>query len=181
MACRGRAGGRLARPAVAPPAAGAPSGSGNAVPAAVAPSGGTDVAPVVASAAVQPAAAPSPGKDLAARVKKGGGAATAAAGTEGTSGAAAASVGTGWRPKACPPPPEASPGPSTLSVTGPCTFQHRGTMSCESVVDDFFISTSRKAARGETLMVYINVENYKGPGSCKNAQMFVSVQDKTSI
>ncbi len=86
-----------------------------------------------------------------------------------------------WRPEACPPPPEDSPGPSSLTVTGPCAFQHRGAVSCEPIADDFYISMSRKAARGATLMVYINVEKYHGPGSYDGAQMFVGVQDKTSI
>jgi hypothetical protein len=30
-------------------------------------------------------------------------------------------------------------------------------------------------------MVYVNVENYKGPGEYKGAQMFVGIQDKNSI
>lgn len=86
-----------------------------------------------------------------------------------------------WRPPGCPPPPEDSDGPSSLAVTGPCTFQHRGSVDCESTADDFIVTMSRKAARGATLMVYINVEKYHGPGSYDGAQMFVGVQDKTAI
>ncbi len=85
------------------------------------------------------------------------------------------------RIEGCPPPPEDGPGPSTLSVTGPCAFQHQGTFACEASADDFYVSASRKAARGATLLVYINVERYKGPGTYKDAQMYIGVQDKTSI
>jgi hypothetical protein len=95
--------------------------------------------------------------------------------------AAAAARSAEWRSQSCPPPPEGASGPSSLAVTGPCAFRHRGAVSCEALVDDFYISVSRKAARGSTLMVYINVENYHGPGRYKDAQMFMSVQDRSSI
>jgi hypothetical protein len=85
------------------------------------------------------------------------------------------------RIEGCPPPPEDTSGPSTLTVTGACAFQHQGTFACEASADDFYISASRKAARGATLLVYINVEQYKGPGAYKDAQMYIGVQDKTSI
>jgi hypothetical protein len=49
------------------------------------------------------------------------------------------------------------------------------------MVDDLYISMSGKAADGATLMAFINVEQYKGPGQYKQAQMFVGVQDKSSI
>src|SRR5262249_54565932 len=96
-------------------------------------------------------------------------------------GAAGTPRTTQWRPEACPPPPEESSGPSSLVATGPCTFRHKGAASCESLGDDFYISFSRKALGAATLMVYINVEQYKGPGSYTRAEMFVGVQDKTSI
>ena len=138
----------------------APTGSVVPPPGAGGPSGGTDPAPPVKSVARAPAAAGSvvtpPGAGGPPRIG-------------------------GWRTEACPPPPEGSPGPSSLSVTGPCAFQHRGAVTCEALADDFYISMSRKALRGATLMVYINVENYKGPGSYTDAQIFVGVQDKTSI
>lgn len=82
---------------------------------------------------------------------------------------------------ACPPPPEKSRGPSTLSVTGPCKFEHTGAFACESRGDDFYVSTKRKAARGAMLVVYINVEGYKGPGDYPRGQVYVSVYDKASI
>jgi hypothetical protein len=96
-------------------------------------------------------------------------------------GAGLASRTAQWRPVGCPPPHENSPGPSSLTVSGPCTFEHRAAVSCESMHDDFILTASREAARGATLMVYINVEKYKGPGSYENAEMFVGVQDETSI
>ena len=81
----------------------------------------------------------------------------------------------------CPPPADAAGGPSTLKVTGPCPFEHRGTFAYERAVDDFYLSMTRKAARGATLTVFVNVESYKGPGTYKAAQMWIGVQDKTSI
>ena len=90
-----------------------------------------------------------------------------------------------WRLEACPPPPEDMPGDSgkraPLVVTGPCAFEHRGAVSCESTGDDFIIAVTRKAARGARLVVYINVETYHGPGSYDHAQMFLEVEDGTSI
>jgi len=92
---------------------------------------------------------------------------------------------TEWRLEACPPPPEDLPGPSAarapLAVTGPCAFEHRGAVSCESTGDDFIIAFTRKAGRGATLVIYLNVETYHGPGSYDGAQMFVEVEDGTSI
>ena len=85
------------------------------------------------------------------------------------------------RPNGCPPPPEDSSGPSTLTVSGPCAFEHKGIANCEWHADDFYLSMTRKAAQGATLTVYINVEGYDGPGQYKSAQMFIGVQDKTSI
>jgi hypothetical protein len=85
-----------------------------------------------------------------------------------------------WR-KACPPPAEASRGPSTFKATGPCAFEHTGTFACEGLADDFYVSTTRKAANGATLTVYINVEKYHGPGDYTAAQMWIGVQDKTFI
>ncbi len=81
----------------------------------------------------------------------------------------------------CPPPPEDSAGGSSLTVTGPCAFEHKGTVSCERLVDDFYLTTTRKAAQGTTLTFFVNVEHYNGPGSYKDAQMFVSVMNKKLI
>lgn len=86
-----------------------------------------------------------------------------------------------WRPPGCPVPREQGAGPSTLEVSGPCALTHHGRFSCESSGDDFYISTTRKGAHGATLMLYINVEKFKGPGEYKGAQVFLGVQDRTSI
>ena len=86
-----------------------------------------------------------------------------------------------WHPQGCPPPPETSPGPGTFTATGPCAFQHHAIVTCEAAIDDFILTMARPAANGALLMVYINVEKYTGPGTYDQAQMFVGVQDKTSI
>jgi hypothetical protein len=86
----------------------------------------------------------------------------------------------GWHPEACPPPPEAS-GPGNLNVTGPCEFHHRAAVSCESYGDDFIVAATRKAANGATLVMYMNVEQYHGPGKYDEGQMFVAVQDGKSM
>ncbi len=88
---------------------------------------------------------------------------------------------TDWRQPGCPPPPEASPGPSAFTAAGPCTFKHRGAVACEALGDDFLVTLSRKAAGGATLMVYINVEHYHGPGDYSGAQIFLGLQDKFNI
>ena len=86
-----------------------------------------------------------------------------------------------WRPAGCPPPAEGAQGQSRLVVSGPCAFRHQGAFNCERIHDDFYISMSRKAANGSTLMVFINVEKFNGPGDYKNAEMYLSVQDRSSI
>ena len=96
-------------------------------------------------------------------------------------GAAAEPQAAEWRLDACPPLPEAGGGPSDFTVTGPCAFRHHGQVGCESLGDDFIVIMSRKAAHGATVMVYINVEKYHGPGVYDGAQMFVGVQHKTNI
>jgi len=96
--------------------------------------------------------------------------------------AAAAPPGDGkWRPQGCPPPSERAGGPGEFKAAGPCAFEHHAVVSCETAPDDFFVTMSRPGARGSLVMAYINVEKYKGPGTYDGAQMFVGVQDKTSI
>jgi hypothetical protein len=82
-----------------------------------------------------------------------------------------------WRPELCPPPPEPSGGDSTLAATGACAFHHRGPMECTSAGDDFVLEATRPAARDATLSIYINVEQYHGPGTYDGAEMLVSVAD----
>ncbi len=95
--------------------------------------------------------------------------------------AAVTTPGSGWHPEVCPPPPEEGTGPSSLTVTGPCAFEHHGAVSCESTGDDFIVTMVRPAADGAQLMIYLNVEHYTGPGSYEDAQMFLSVQHNTFI
>ena len=86
-----------------------------------------------------------------------------------------------WRPAGCPPPSEEATGPGRLIVSGPCAFEHQAAVSCEILPDDLIIAVTRKGARGSTVMVYLNVEKYTGPGTYDEAQMFVGVQDATTI
>ena len=135
--------------------------------------------PVLAIPGVSEAAAVAADKSTPTKEKDGS--QTASSTEAKASGAMAALRTPEWRPVGCPPPPENLPGSSTLKVSGPCSFEHRGTFACEAIHDDFIISASRKAAGGASLMIYINVERYKGPGSYEGAEMFVGVQDATSI
>ena len=148
----------------------APPASTAAASAAVAPP------PIDADAAAARAASSAPATrpvDASAAAK----AKIAAAAAPG----AAALADPGWRPPGCPPPAESGPGPSRLNVSGPCSFGHQGRFSCEKIHDDFYISMSRKAANGSTLMIFVNVEKYNGPGDYKTGEMHLSVQDRSSI
>ena len=86
-----------------------------------------------------------------------------------------------WRPNGCPPPADATTGASSLAATGPCTFQQQRPASCVSVADHFVMTIARKAANNATLMMYINVDGYHGPGSYEGAEIFAGVQDATSV
>lgn len=85
-----------------------------------------------------------------------------------------------FRPELCVLPPEDTAGKSNLVARGPCSFHHEGNVRCRRSVDDFYVAILRKAPGEATLAIYINVETYKGPGSYKNAQMFLTVQDGKS-
>jgi hypothetical protein len=89
--------------------------------------------------------------------------------------------GTPWHLDVCSGEPEPPQGPSTLRATGPCAFEHRAATNCESAGDDFIVAITRKTAGNATLVVFLNVERYRGPGSYENAEMFVAVQDGTSL
>ena len=86
-----------------------------------------------------------------------------------------------FRLAACPPPPEGGPEVSSFTLAGPCAFEQRAAVSCEALFDDFIMIGTRKAKNGATVMIYINVEKYTGPGDYTEAQMFVGVQDKVNI
>ena len=81
----------------------------------------------------------------------------------------------------CPPPSGESTGPSSLAVTGPCAFEVRTAGACESIGDDFIVALTRKAKLDASLVVYLNVEHYHGPGSYDGAQMFVAAQGAKTI
>ena len=49
------------------------------------------------------------------------------------------------------------------------------------MVDDFYAALTRKAKDGATLVIYLNVENYHGPGSYDGGQLFLAVQKGTVI
>jgi hypothetical protein len=88
----------------------------------------------------------------------------------------------GWHPAACPPPAERGGGPSSLKVTGPCAFEHKGAAACEPVGDDFYVTIVRKAKNAAELMFFVNVERYVGPGNYKAPNdVLVSVKDGSKI
>ena len=86
-----------------------------------------------------------------------------------------------WYREFCPPPAEDASGPSKFQATGPCGFQQRSAVYCESSQDDFIIGFVRAALHGATVATYLNVENYHGPGSYEGTQIFVAVQSGRAI
>ncbi|GEM_PF-3153614 len=85
-------------------------------------------------------------------------------------------------PEYCPIPAEESPGgPSSLVAKGACEFEHHSTASCEPIGDDFLVGLTRPAKGGGSLVAFLNVEQYKGPGNYENAQLFVAVQSGKTI
>jgi hypothetical protein len=82
-----------------------------------------------------------------------------------------------WRPELCPPPPEQADGPSTLVVTGPCAFQHKGAMECKVTPDDFIVQATRPGALDTTMSIYVNVEGYTGPGTYQKSQILIGLLD----
>jgi len=87
-----------------------------------------------------------------------------------------------WRPTACPPPDERGSGPSSIKVTGPCAFQHKGEAHCEKDGDDFYVTVWRKARNSAEVMLFINVERFVGPGTYKPPNdIWVSLKDGSTI
>ena len=62
-------------------------------------------------------------------------------------------------------------------ATGACAFRQQGAMQCSATQDDFYLELKRPAARDATLLIYVNVEQYKGPGRYDKAEMLVGVQE----
>jgi hypothetical protein len=87
-----------------------------------------------------------------------------------------------WRPSACPPLPEQGSGPSSIKVTGPCAFEHKGEAECEWTGDDLLATVLRKARNGAEVMFHVNVERYVGPGKYKAPNdVLVSLKDGSKI
>jgi hypothetical protein len=86
-----------------------------------------------------------------------------------------------WITQFCPPPADNTPGPGTLLVTGPCGLEHKAAVRCESSRDDFVTAFTQKARNGASLVAYANVEFYHGPGAYDATQIFIAVQNATSI
>ena len=87
-----------------------------------------------------------------------------------------------WRPSACPPMPEQGKGPSTLKVTGPCAFEHKGEAECEWTGDDLLATVTRKTKNGAEVMFFVNVERYVGPGKYKAPNdVLVSLKEGSKI
>lgn len=86
-----------------------------------------------------------------------------------------------WQAEFCPPPAETAGGPSDLTVSGPCQYKQKAQASCEGSKDDFYVAFTRQAKHGATLVTYLNVEAYHGPGTYEQAQMFIAVQSGTKI
>jgi hypothetical protein len=152
-------------------------------PAAVSPApiGVAAVSPAAARPAETPPRAAGPVPETQAARSSGTAARPPGIGASRSSAEVEPAAATDWRQPGCPPPPEASPGPSDFTAAGPCAFKHRGAVACEALDDDFLVTLSRKAAGGATLMVYINVEQYHGPGDYRDAQIFLGLQDKFNI
>jgi hypothetical protein len=83
-------------------------------------------------------------------------------------------------PEFCPPA-EDSPGPGSFFAKGPCEFRQSSPARCQASTDDFIVAIPRKAKNGGSLVVYLNVEQYHGPGSYDKAQLFVAVQGETTL
>lgn len=81
----------------------------------------------------------------------------------------------------CPPEAETAAGSGTFTVNGPCRYQIHAPVSCEGSADDFYAASTRAAKLNATLVTYLNVENYKGPGTYDSVQMFVTVQSGSKI
>jgi hypothetical protein len=152
-------------------------------PAAVSPAsvGVAAVTPAAARPAETPPRATGPAPGMQAARSSGTAGRPPGTGASSSSAEVEPAAATDWRQPGCPPPPEASSGPSTFTAAGPCAFRHRGAVACEALYDDFLVTLSRKAAGGVTLMVYINVEKYHGPGDYRDAQIFLGLQDKFNI
>ncbi|HLH68389.1 MAG TPA: hypothetical protein VKY90_05035 [Candidatus Dormibacteraeota bacterium] len=82
----------------------------------------------------------------------------------------------------CPPPPEPSGASgSDFTVDGPCAFHQVGRVYCRTAGDDFYLLLHRSLPEGRTLDLYLDVEYYAGPGTYRETQVLLLIQDKTTI
>lgn len=79
------------------------------------------------------------------------------------------------------PPPDDSPGPGNFFAQGPCEFRQISQVHCQSSTDDFIVAIPRKANNGASLVMYLNVERYHGPGTYDGAQLFIALQGDTTL
>jgi hypothetical protein len=108
--------------------------------------------------------------------------ALSAGATESGHAAAQAAAKKPWRPAACPPVAERGTGPSSIKVTGPCAFEHKGEAECDAEYDDFLVKVFRPAKNSAQMMLLINVERYVGPRTYKgHNDMIVSLKDGSKI
>jgi len=86
-----------------------------------------------------------------------------------------------WQVNNCQLVPEQKKGPSTFVAKGPCSFTHTGTAKCRSLIDDMYALFLRKAAGETTVALYINTEQYTGPGDYTDAQINLTFQDGSNF
>jgi hypothetical protein len=74
--------------------------------------------------------------------------------------------------------PETPSGTTTasLEISGACAVQEIDPVSCTIAVDDFYAVIHRTLTDGRTLYLTLNVETYRGPGSFRNAQLYLEVE-----
>lgn len=82
-----------------------------------------------------------------------------------------------WQESNCNLQPVEKPGASTFVAKGSCSFTHTATAKCRSLIDDMYALFLRKASGEATLSVYINTEQYTGPGDYTNAQINMTYQN----
>ena len=87
-----------------------------------------------------------------------------------------------WHPPGCPPPAETTRGPSSITVTGPCAFEHTGEAECEWEGDDFPVTATRKAKNSAEIVLFVNVERFVGPRTYKPPNdLYVSLKVGSKI
>ena len=81
----------------------------------------------------------------------------------------------------CPSIFEKALEPDIFLASGPCALQQRDPVLCNSLQDDFLVAFTRNMEHDATLVVYMNVEFYHGPGSYNHVEMFETLQHGENI